>query len=141
MKIEVYYNLHHKIFSIKSRQGENYGKVIKHSPRVVVISPTFAVQQAGRKRVLETKQKNVHAFVRGHDLLEYIIPNGNKRLVTYDPYKYEHFVFTDTKERIYSADMAILSKINNKPVIEVFNGRGIARNTEELCDRTVERYA
>ena len=36
------------------------------------------------------------------------------------------FVFTDTEERIYSADMAVLTQSGDKPVIEVFNGRTIS---------------
>ena len=126
MKIEVYYNLHKQLFSVKSRQKDDYGKVIRHTLGVVIISPTFAVRQAGRLKVLKEKVKNVHAFVRGEELLDYIIPSGNRRLVTYNPYKHEHFVFTDTEERIYSADMAILTQSGDKPVIEVFNGRTIS---------------
>jgi hypothetical protein len=126
VKIEVYYNLHKHLFSVKSRQGTDYGRVIKHTPSVVIISPTFAVRQSGRLKVLKEKVKNVHAFVRGEELLEYIIPNGIRRFVTYNPYKHENFVFKDTEERIYSADMAILTQSGGKPVIEVFNGRTIS---------------
>ena len=60
MKVEVYYNLHRHLFSIRHK-----GKVIGHRRYVSLSDVTFAVQPAGRKKVLETGQKNVHAFVRG----------------------------------------------------------------------------
>jgi len=123
MKVEVYYNLHKNLFSVKSRQGDDYGKVFKHTPREVIVSPTFAVRQSGRLRVLKENKKNVHAFVRGHIVLDQILPSGKSRLVKYDPYKYDSFVFSDTEEPIKFADLAILNCNNGKPTIEVYNGR------------------
>ena len=57
-RIEVYFNLHKKVFSV--RQG---GRVLHHSPCVVIHNPRFVVQDGGRRRVLREGRKNVHAFV------------------------------------------------------------------------------
>ena len=58
MSIEIYFNLHKKVFSIR-----NKGKVVEHATAVTVTYPKFIVQPAGRAKVLRDKVKNVHAFV------------------------------------------------------------------------------
>jgi hypothetical protein len=152
MKVDVYYNLHKHTFSIRSRESEGYGCIVGHSDNVVIISPEFVVRQAGREKVLRTKQKNVHAFVRGHVLedyapfsssftedgetyltspiakkKEYTIPSGKKDIAKYNPYKYTHFV-NSKEERVYNADMAIMTNNNNIPHIELYNARTIHKH-------------
>jgi hypothetical protein len=61
MRVEVYYNLHKKCFSIRHK-----GIVISHANTVKLADVTFVVRKAGRERVLREKKKNVHAFVRGN---------------------------------------------------------------------------
>jgi hypothetical protein len=61
--IEVYRNL-------RKRDGvwysiRQHGKVVGHAREVSLSSCEFVVNEAGRKRVLKTGRKNVHAFVRG----------------------------------------------------------------------------
>lgn len=41
------------------------GRVVARQHRVLLTAATFVVNQAGRRRVIETKRKNVHAFVVG----------------------------------------------------------------------------
>ena len=121
MKVAAYWNLHKNIFSIQSREKENYGKVISHVNSVVIALPKFVVRQAGREKVLETKQKNVHAFIVGHLLPgEFITPSNQPTLVYYNPHKFNTFVKADTKEQIKQADVAILRLHNKKPVIEAY---------------------
>ena len=60
MKIEVYWNLHKEMFSVRHK-----GKVIAHVACINVKDAKFVVQKAGRERVLREKKKNVHAFIRG----------------------------------------------------------------------------
>ena len=45
MKVAAYWNLHKNIFSIQSREKENYGKVIAHKTSVAIASPKFVVRQ------------------------------------------------------------------------------------------------
>jgi hypothetical protein len=72
-RVEVYWNLHKKCFSYRpARKG---GRVL-HASSLLLENVTFAVQPAGRERVLREKRKNVHAFVRG-DLLALTDLNNN----------------------------------------------------------------
>lgn len=56
----VYRNLNKGGYSIKQ-----FGKVVAHSKALCLSDCTFIVRESGRKRVLETGHKNVHAFIKG----------------------------------------------------------------------------
>ena len=60
MKVEVYKNLRKQCYSVRQK-----GKVIGYALVLAMSNVDFVVQQGGRKRVLESGQKNVHAFLRG----------------------------------------------------------------------------
>lgn len=88
-KVEVYWNLHKKVYSVRARSGEQRGRVIAHVRDFTLTNVTFSVSQAGRERVLAEGRKNVHAFVRG----EWAGPTEvMMSKVTYNPYKYTTFV-------------------------------------------------
>lgn len=96
MKVKVYRNLRNKCLSVQFQ-----GRVIAHVDSVTLEGVTFKVSQSARRRVLETKQKNVHAFVCG------IISSATRELVepvTYNPYKYAQFTSLLTGESVLSAD-------------------------------------
>lgn len=57
---ETYWNLHKDVFSVRVK-----GRVVQHIRSAFVRNVTFAVQPAGRAKVLLEQRKNVHAFVRG----------------------------------------------------------------------------
>ena len=63
--VDVYWNLHRDLFSVRSRRRSDYGRVIGHVERFHLTDVSFVVNEAGRQRVLREKRKNVHAFVRG----------------------------------------------------------------------------
>jgi len=99
-KIEVYRNLHKKCFSVRHK-----GKVVGYlqdSEQLSLTNVKFAVQPAGRAKVLREKKKNVHAFVRGeyvgfkNNLIEemYFKPFNDLDFfnVSYDPYKSDKFI-------------------------------------------------
>ena len=83
---------------------------------------TFAVQLAGRAKVLKERRKNVHAFVRGlvdsSQLLESndwnckpCDMNTLERFydeVRYQPYLYESFVYKDSEEPIFETPHALI---------------------------------
>ncbi len=52
LRVAVYWNLHKDCWSVQSRSGENYGKIIMHSPSLVLSNAEFVVRQAGRNKVL-----------------------------------------------------------------------------------------
>jgi len=98
-KVEVYWNLHKKCFSVRDCKT---GRVIAHTSAIDIKDAKFVVRQAGRRKVLQEKKKNVHAFVRG-----YLAPMGfplteigQHGYATYNPYKYDSFVDTATKESL-----------------------------------------
>ena len=104
------------------------GKV-KHHVGIVVFKhgAKFVVQPAGREKVLKEKRKNVHAFVRGDvtivsaDLKKWnnFVDNNKTRLVSYNPYKKNHFYYVDTGERIEQADDVVMVVNDGKPSVHV----------------------
>jgi hypothetical protein len=107
MRVETYYNLH--LHTLSYRPTVKGGKV-SHTDQIHLKNVSFAVQPAGRAKVLEEKRKNVHAFVRG-DLVEVgqsRPPKDEWVKVTYNPYKYESFVEAETGEPIFAAREVII---------------------------------
>ena len=99
MRVFVYYNLHKHTWSIRALEGPRKGLVIAHSDTVLLSDARGRVSQAGRKRVLRDKRKNVHAGIVGtlvHTEGEGYFPGLDE--VTYNPYKYASFVHKDTGE-------------------------------------------
>lgn len=100
-----YYNLRRKLFSVKALEGSHKGLVIAHEPIVEMSNCTFKVSQAGRKRVLATRRKNVHAGIQGHLIgypsravtLEKALEGHGFafNIARYNPYKYDTFVDED----------------------------------------------
>ena len=52
MKVDVYFNLHRKLFSIRACEGPNKGRVIAHRETVTLPHPHFNVSQSGCARAL-----------------------------------------------------------------------------------------
>jgi len=102
-KVEVYWNLHKKVFSVRARSGEQRGRVIAHVTDFALRDVTFTVNPSGRARVLAEGRKNVHAFVRG----EWAGPTEVKMSkVTYNPYRFETFVRASDETPVLSAASA-----------------------------------
>lgn len=104
-RVMVYYNLHKHTFSVTYQ-----GRVILHADYVKLGDVEFRVRKGGKEKVRAEKSKNVHAFVIGN-LLDYCqypceeIPNPpSDKVVTYNPYKYDSFVFKATEEPVYNAN-------------------------------------
>lgn len=112
-KVMVYYNLHKHTFSVTYQN-----KVIIHADYVKLGDVEFRVRRGGQERVKKEKSKNVHAFVIG-TLLDYCdypcdnipMPSSDK-VVTYNPYKHNSFVFKDSEEPVYYAQE--VDMINSK---------------------------
>lgn len=109
MKVRVYYNLHRKCLSV---QDYSTRKVIAHYASVNMADVKFVVSQAGRKRVLAERKKNVHAFIVG-ELLSYTTRSDDTGFsgdrVTYNPYKYDSFVRVDDESKIDNARLVNVS--------------------------------
>ncbi len=115
MRVEVYWNLQSVCYSVRDCKT---GRVIKYTNSLWIRNPEFVVRQAGRKKVLRDKQKNVHAFVRGELGHGTLFPNKEGSIATYNPYKYSTFVDKKTEKVLYNAKYAMLETVNNKGVIE-----------------------
>ena len=108
-RVEVYWNLTKNCYSIRALAGENKGRVVAAPSRVYLEDVTFAVQPAGRAKVLAERRKNVHAFVRGVDIFPFsrmwkfdrspeiaaTLPGGKWSIVSYNPYNAGTFVTED----------------------------------------------
>jgi hypothetical protein len=112
-RVMVYYNLHKHTFSVTYQ-----GRVILHADYVKLGDVEFRVRQGGKEKVRAEKSKNVHAFVIG-DLLDYCqypcedIPNpSSDKVVTYNPYKHDSFVYKSTEEPVFRASE--VDMINSK---------------------------
>jgi len=117
MRVEIYFNLHKKVFSMRHK-----GKVIAHVCNAMLKHVTYVVQPAGRAKVLREGKKNVHAFARG-ELIERIpLFNYRGNVAKYNPYKAATFVDIDD-EPLYKSDIAYLALHSDtgKPFISTFN--------------------
>ncbi len=116
MRVEVYFNLHKKTFSVRSCKT---GRVIHHTDEIHIVNPEFVVRQSGRNRVLSEGRKNVHAFVRGNCPFYRLNPrNATLDTITYNPYKYVSFVDKQTEEPVYEASRAWLTVTDKIPTIQ-----------------------
>ena len=112
IKVDVYYNLHKKTFSIRCN-----GKVIAHRDKVIIKNPQYIVGEKGKQRVRREKSKNVHAFVRGtlmdsdRDLGHYAYK------VSYNPYLHDTFVRVLDGSAIHDSKWAVLIKTENLPPV------------------------
>ena len=119
-RVMVYYNLHKHTFSVSYKS-----KVILHADYVKLSDVEFRVRTGGKDKVRIEKSKNVHAFVIG-DLVDYckypcedIPQESNDNVVTYNPYKYDSFVYKSTEQPIYRAKE--VDMINQKNKLFVIN--------------------
>jgi protein-tyrosine phosphatase len=114
-KVKVYYNLHKHTFSVQKN-----GLVVMHADYIKLENVEFKVRPTGKEKVRQEKSKNVHAFVIGElvDFCEYPCddipeePTGD--IITYDPYKYDSFVYRETEEPVFNAKEVDLINSKNK---------------------------
>jgi len=65
--------------------------------------------------VLRDRQKNVHAFIRGH-ITDAALPDDDWIAITYDPYLYASFV-NEQLESILAADLVVMDCAAPHPVM------------------------
>jgi len=121
MKVFVYWNLHKKCWSIKSLLGPNKGRVVGHADKVLLKHVEPKVSEAGRRRVLRDKQKNVHAGMVGwtkpvHWADRDYIRETKGRNITYNPYKYETFVYADKTDVSFTGSEYALLDASDRSV-------------------------
>jgi hypothetical protein len=113
-RVEVYRNLNvDEASTVYSLRDAKTGKVLAHVDNVDLADVDFKVGESGRQKVLQTKTKNVHAFVigtvRAFNVAEEL-PEGGKA-ATYNPFKYDSFVLKDDPTtKLQTAQTAFLGK-------------------------------
>jgi len=111
-RVQVYRNLNKPGVTYSIRDAET-GLVLGHANRVLLNKCYFVVKQAGRKRVLETKKKNVHAWIEGH---WGIIHAGDNLLFTdgvkvkYNTYQNQTFVQEETGQHVLYTGLTYINE-------------------------------
>lgn len=90
------------MFSCRQRKGDLKSKVSGYANIFIIENPIFVVSEKSRQRVINTKRKNVHAFVRGDfhmALFDYELESTISALpcCTYNPYFEGHFFYKEDK--------------------------------------------
>jgi hypothetical protein len=101
MKVKVYFNLHKGCFSVQHK-----GRVVAHVEDITLTDVSFAVNENGRQRVLATKRKEVHAFVKGTITRDFLVEQDcfmEGMDVTYNPYKHPTFVVRHNAQPVSEA--------------------------------------
>lgn len=101
MYVQVYYNLHKHCLSVQNRKGI----VVSHTNSILIKDVKFFVSEAGRRRVIKEKRKNVHAKIRGIKIPLIDISQFNRRKIRYNPYRFKTFVYADDESPVLEANL------------------------------------
>lgn len=89
--VMVYRNLHKKMYSIKQNKV-----VVAHAERLCLASFECIVNESGRQKVLQTKQKNVHAYIKGKYATSGMGTSAERNdlpaVIKYSPFKNKTFI-------------------------------------------------
>lgn len=94
-RVRVYFDSTRRTFSARATTGPKKGLVVWKGDRLTLSDVTFVVNEAGRARVLRTRQKTPHAFVEGEFVRADAAPSASHRPVGYNPYLNDGFVTGD----------------------------------------------
>jgi len=133
MKVEVYWNLHRKCWSVRHK-----GKVIKHTRCIRLRDVQWVVQPAGKERVRREHRKNVHAFARGtigrfDETVEALNTKGYQSCIElrYNPYINDSFVCAARKTPVTTSTFATLTTVyratgnSTRPIVYAYDPRYI----------------
>lgn len=113
MRVAVYWNLHRDCFSVRACEGPCRGRVIAHRGEVTLVAARFVVRTSGRRKVIATRCKSVHAWVTGE--LAAAGAEAATSAVTYNPYKHETFVHRETGAPIVASPLVRCATRDGKP--------------------------
>lgn len=105
--VRVYRNLNTGTLSAQEKTAKGW-RVTMHPDQIKLKNAKFKVNQAGRKKVLKTKQKNVHAMIEG-ELVDTKSKVSGKKIV-YNPYKTSQFMLQSGKKVFESEVVSVDSK-------------------------------
>jgi hypothetical protein len=107
--LRIYRNLNTGTLSAQEKTSKGW-RVTMHPSKVKLKNAKFKVNQTGRKKVLSSKQKNVHAVIEG-ELVDNKTPI-NGLAITYDPYKTSQFVLESGK-KVFEAELVSVDEKGN----------------------------
>ena len=122
-KVRVYWNLHRKVWSVQDRKT---GRVINHAETLTLLNAKFVVRKSGQEKVRREGKKNVHAFAVGttvpekEQISQWVwrqYEGFGGRVVTYNPYKNDTFVFADTGEPVTEVQAISVYTENGRPTV------------------------
>lgn len=127
MRVQVYWNSHKKVFSIRDKATR---KVIAHETRVVLRDAKFHVGQGGRRRALEQGVRNNHAWVEGTRYHGRPRSGGKTEtvIVAYSPLKDTQFK-TSTGRGVRGAEWVSLSISDAGSIVYAYNPVYIRKGT------------
>lgn len=122
----IYKNLHNGLWSIKCKKT---GLVVGHAEAIIMQDVQPKVSEAGRRRVLATRSKVVHAYIAGDILHTFGFTSFRGRNysqtkckaplnlssmtpredITYNPYQHSEFVFRGSNQPYVGSDIVILT--------------------------------
>jgi hypothetical protein len=107
--VRVYRNVNTGTLSVQEKTNNGW-RVTKHPHRIKLKNAKFKVNQTGRRKVLASKQKNVHAVIEGELVDTKSTISGNK--IIYDPYKTSQFMLPSGK-KVFQADIVSVDSKGN----------------------------
>ena len=116
-RVYVYFNLHKRVWSVRQD-----GRIAEHTKYIMLKDARFLVGQAGRKKVLREKKKNVHAGISGYIVDR--VPNVPDfcTTVSYNPYENETFINYSNEKPMLWAPHVVMDCKNGRTLVEaVFN--------------------
>lgn len=112
MRVRVYYNIRKNCLSVMDKTTR---RVVKHTSSITLKDVKFIVSKKGVERIRLQKRKAVVAFVEGEVLAWHAsetcgtcIAQRKCGIVTFNPYKWDTFVFKQTQLRIDSCAYATI---------------------------------
>lgn len=109
-KFYIYRNLNKgSFFSVKYK-----GKVIDYLELAKISNPEFTVSDAGRRRSLASKSRNVHAYIvcSSYEKLSRRACVKHMTRVSYNPFKFSNFytIYNDNMISVKKADVCYLQE-------------------------------
>ena len=128
-RVYVYFNLHKKIWSVRQD-----GKIVEHTKYIMLKDARYLVGQAGRKKVLEEKRKNVHAGVSGYVVDR--VPNVPDFCTTvhYNPYKNETFISHATERPMVWSPHVVMDCRHGRTNVEAIfdNHKDVLKSSKNI---------
>ena len=107
MRVHVYWNFNRRVWSVRSAEGQNHGRVVAYRETVALRDCTMVVQPAGVRKARETGVKNVHAYIRGVWVAEGDLDAALAFPITYNPFREAQFIWRESRQVIESAPACV----------------------------------